>query len=68
MNTLNTPAPRPASGITRRNTRTSGCCPRCHHTGVFSPDSIVCNRCANARDSILTVTITVTLAVVGGGR
>ncbi|MGH3869625.1 MAG: hypothetical protein ACRDQ4_26685 [Pseudonocardiaceae bacterium] len=68
MNTLNTPALRPASGITRRNTRTSGYCPRCHHTGVFAPDSIVCNRYADTRPTILTVTITVTLAAVGAER
>jgi hypothetical protein len=68
MTTLDTPATRAASGITRRNTRTSGRCPRCHHTGTFAPDSIVCNRCTSVRSLIVTVTITVTLALVGGGR
>lgn len=30
MSTLNTPATRAASRVTRRNARPSGCCPRCH--------------------------------------
>jgi hypothetical protein len=68
MNTLNTPVTRTASGVTRRNARNGGQCPRCHRFGAFAPDSIVCDRCTSARSSILTVTITVTLAVVGGGR
>ena len=68
MNTLDTPATPAPSGVTRKNTRTSGCCPRCRCFGVFAPDSIVCDRCANAQDSIVTVTVTVTLAVVGGDR
>jgi hypothetical protein len=68
MNTVDTPVTRTASGATRKNARNGGRCPRCHRFGVFTPDSIVCDRCASTRPSILTVTITVTLAVVGGGR
>ena len=68
MNTLDTPATRAASRVTRRNAHTSRRCPRCHHFGTFTPDSIVCDRCAGARPSILTVTVTVTLAAVGGER
>jgi hypothetical protein len=68
MKTVDTPATRAASGVTRRNARTGGCCPRCHCFGAIAPESIVCDRCASARDSILTVTVTVTVPVVGGDR
>jgi hypothetical protein len=68
MNTLNTPAPRAASGVTRRNARNDEQCPRCHRLSTLAPDSIVCDRCAGARPSITTVTITVTLAVAEGER
>jgi hypothetical protein len=68
MNTLNTPATRAASGVTRRNARNGRCCRRCHRFSAFAPDSIVCDRCADTRPSILTVTVTVTLPTVRGGR
>jgi hypothetical protein len=68
MNTLNTSATRTASGVTRRNARKGGQCPRCHRFGAFAPDSIVCDRCTSARSSILTVTVTVTLPTLGGDR
>jgi hypothetical protein len=68
MNTLNTPVAPAASGVTRRNVRNGGRCLRCHRVGALAPDSIVCDRCASAWSSILTVTVTVTLAVVGSGR
>jgi hypothetical protein len=66
MNTLNTRATRTASGVTRRNARNRGKCPRCHHVGTFAPDSIVCDRCTNARPVTLTVSLTCTVA--GGER
>ena len=50
------------------NTRNGRCCPRCHRLGTFAPDSIVCERCADVLPLIFTVTVTVTLAVVGGDR
>jgi Zn finger protein HypA/HybF involved in hydrogenase expression len=68
MTTLNTPATRTTSRVTRRNARNHGQCPRCHHVGTFAPNAIVCDRCASTRPSITTVTITVTLALVGGER
>jgi len=68
MNTLNTRVTRVASGVTRRNACNRGKCPRCHRLGAFEPNSIVCNRCTTARTSITTVTITLTLATVGGER
>jgi hypothetical protein len=69
MNTLNTPAPRAASGVTRRNARNEEQCPRCHRLSTLAPDSIVCERCAGARPSITTtVTVTVTLAAAEGER
>jgi uncharacterized paraquat-inducible protein A len=68
MNTLNTRVTRAASGVTRTNTRNRRKCPRCHRLGTFTPDSIVCNRCANTRPSMTAVTVTVTLALLGGGR
>jgi hypothetical protein len=68
MNTLNTRVSLAASRVTRRNARNRGKCPRCHHVGTFAPGSIVCDRCTSTRPPILTVTVTVTLAAVGGGR
>jgi hypothetical protein len=68
MTTLNTPPTRTTSRVARRNARNGGCCPRCHRVGAFAPDAIVCDRCASTRPSIITVTITVTLALVGGER
>jgi len=68
MNTLNTSAPRVASGITRRNPHTGRRCPRCLRFGSFAPNCIVCDQCASARPPIITVTVTVTLAAIGGGR
>jgi hypothetical protein len=68
MNTLNTPAPHAASGVTRRNPHASRRCPRCLRFGTFAPNCIVCDQCTTARPSITAVTVTVTLAVVGGGR
>jgi hypothetical protein len=68
MNTLDTRVTRAASGVTRRNARNGERCPRCHRFGAFAPDSIVCERCASARPSITTVTVTVTLALLGGER
>jgi hypothetical protein len=66
MNTLNTRVTRAASGVTRRNARNSGQCPRCHHYGTFAPDSIVCARCTTVRPVTLTVSLTRTVA--GGER
>jgi hypothetical protein len=68
MNTLNTRATRAASGVTRMNARHRGKCPRCHHVGTVAPDSIVCDGCATPQPSITTVTVTVTLALLGGER
>jgi hypothetical protein len=65
MNTLNTRVTHAASGVTRRNARNRGKCPRCHRPGTFAPDSIVCDRCTTARPATLTVSIT---AVVTGGE
>jgi len=66
MNTLNTRVTRAASGVTRRNARNRGKCPRCHHYGTFAPDSIVCDRCTSAQSATLTVSISCTVA--GGER
>jgi hypothetical protein len=66
MNTLNTRVTRAASGVTRRNARHRGKCPRCHRPGTFAPDSIVCDRCTTARPATLTVSISCTVA--GGER
>jgi hypothetical protein len=68
MTTLNTPETPAASRVTRRNARNGGQCPRCHRVGTFAPNAIVCDRCTTAGSSITTVTITVTLALVGGER
>jgi hypothetical protein len=68
MNTLDTRATSAARRVTRTTTRTSRWCPRCHHIGTFTPDSIVCDRCTGTRPSILTVTVTLTLTVLGGDR
>ncbi|MBV9012870.1 MAG: hypothetical protein JO272_12615 [Pseudonocardiales bacterium] len=69
MNTLNTPVTRTASGVTRRNARNRGKCPRCHQVGTLNSDSIVCDRCASTRPpTTITVTVAVTLALLGGGR
>jgi hypothetical protein len=69
MNTLNTRVSRAASGVTRRDAGNRGKCPRCHRVGTFTSDSIVCDQCAAPPSSIITtVTVTVTLASVGGER
>jgi hypothetical protein len=68
MNTLDTRATRAARRVTQTTPPTTRRCPRCHHTGTFTPDSIVCDRCADTRPLIFTVTVTVTLTVIGGGR
>jgi hypothetical protein len=68
MTTLDTPPTRTTSRVTQRNARNGGQCPRCHRVGTFAPNAIVCDRCTNARSSITTVTITLTLALAGGER
>jgi len=55
-----------ASGVTRKNARNGRRCPRCHRPGIFATNSIVCQRCADMRPSLVTVAVTITLSMSGG--
>jgi hypothetical protein len=66
MSNLDTRVYSTASGVTRRNARNGRRCPRCHRPGIFTVNSIVCQRCADTRPSLVTVAVTITLSASGG--
>jgi hypothetical protein len=64
-----------ASGVTRKHPqespRNGRPCRRCGRFGTYAPNALVCDRCMGTLPLIfvtrVTVTITATVVVVGGG-